>query len=233
MERRYCPGFQSEFANAALLEVPTAEVTRLLGLDGQTCVLAPFDQTLDVLRKIVKLEIAFAALARAIGHAAASHLAGGKCVGQLSILVQIGDIVVAQVERGHCPIAQRIAIYATLREMHATNAKAGIARRRYVKHFEIVQPLMQILLVLGKREELQSGAGALAHSTQRHAAQRIFRFIQRGGMRLRSTDCNAARMQRVVAPICIVVAAVLVHAISGLAGRVAVASLQLNTRLVL
>lgn len=80
VQRWHRPWLKPELANASLLEVSTAEVTRLLGLDGQTCVLAPLDKTLDVLREVVELEIAFPSLTGTVGHAATRHLAGGKGV---------------------------------------------------------------------------------------------------------------------------------------------------------
>jgi len=73
----------------------------------------------------------------------------------------------------------RIAVDAALREVHTADAEIGVACGGYVEHLEIVQPLVEVLFVLGEREKLKRWAGALSHSTQWHTAQCVLGVVQR------------------------------------------------------
>lgn len=163
-------------------------MSRFLRLHRKSRVLAPLNQAFDILWEVVELKVALTSLASAMWHAAARHFASGKGVGQFPILVEIGYVIVAEVKRWHRPVAQGVAVNTSLREMHAADAEANVARSGYVKHLEVMQPLVEILLVLWEREKLQGGTCALPHPTQRHTAQRIFGVVQCRRMCLRSGE---------------------------------------------
>lgn len=62
-------------------------MTRLLRLNGKSCILAPLDQAFDVLGKVVELQVALTPLTCTVRHAAARYLAGGEGVSEFPVLV--------------------------------------------------------------------------------------------------------------------------------------------------